>query len=349
MKLVLAVVVGDEADVVDAQLAFHLNAGVDFVIATDQGPGGGASEILEAYAREGHVRRIPADPASEDDLRTHMLGLAATEHGADWVLTGDADEFWWPRGESLKDVLAAIPPRYEVVQALVRVFPPRPGDEPFVERMTVRPALREVRDEAREPLPYVLRPVYRADPRIVVEPGDGTGGGARVPLRAWYPIELLRFPFRSLEQAEREVSREPRRAPRSALEAEALEAYGRGALEEWYATYAADQHLVHEGAESALVPDERLRDALRALRRPDSAATAPPPRYVLPGEGAEPLVLRVPDIVDDASYAVECAAVGEVDLVRLDGQIRELESRIAWLEARFWPRVRRTLSRVVRR
>ena len=43
----------------------------------------------------------------------------------------------------------------------------------------------------------------------------------------------------------------------------------------------------------------------------------------------------VPTIVDDASYAVECAAVGEVDLVRLDEQIRELELRIAELEAEF--------------
>ena len=34
-----------------------------------------------------------------------MGRLAATELGADWVIHSDADEFWWPRGESLKDVL----------------------------------------------------------------------------------------------------------------------------------------------------------------------------------------------------------------------------------------------------
>jgi hypothetical protein len=60
-------------------------------------------------------------------------------------------------------------------------------------------------------------------------------------------------------------------------------------------------------------------------------------------------MLKAPNIVDDAGYAGECAAVGEVDLARLDRHIRELESRIAWLEARFWPRVVRTLARVVRR
>jgi hypothetical protein len=51
-------------------------------------------------------------------------------------------------------------------------------------------------------------------------------------------------------------------------------------------------------------------------------------------------------VVDDAAYAVECAAVGEVDLLRLDRHIRELEARIAFLEAQLWPRVLRLLSRL---
>ena len=35
MKLVMTLLVRDEADIVDAQIAFHLDAGVDFVVATD--------------------------------------------------------------------------------------------------------------------------------------------------------------------------------------------------------------------------------------------------------------------------------------------------------------------------
>ncbi len=35
MKLVMTLRARDEADVVDAQIAFHLNAGVDFVVATE--------------------------------------------------------------------------------------------------------------------------------------------------------------------------------------------------------------------------------------------------------------------------------------------------------------------------
>ena len=83
MKLVQTLLVRDEADVVDAQIAFHLNAGVDFVIATDNRSEDGTTEILERYAREGHLHLIRE---SGDDLRqsewvTRMAGLAATDFG----------------------------------------------------------------------------------------------------------------------------------------------------------------------------------------------------------------------------------------------------------------------------
>ena len=78
--------------------------------------------------------------------------------------------------------------------------------------------------------------------------------------------------------------------------------------------------------------DPRLRECLHALR-----------------SGRGMTTLMTPTIVDEASHAVECAAVGEVDLVGLDRHIRELEDRISNLEQRFWPRVVRRLSRLTRR
>jgi len=70
MKLVMTLLARNEADIVDAQLAFHLNAGVDFVIATDNRSDDGTTEILERYEHAGrlHLIREPGRLRSSLDL-----------------------------------------------------------------------------------------------------------------------------------------------------------------------------------------------------------------------------------------------------------------------------------------
>src|SRR5215831_10755549 len=99
MKVVMTLLVRDEADIVDAQIAFHLNAGVDLVIATDHSSADGTTEILERYERDGLLHLIHERDVEyrEIEWRTRMARLAATDFGADWVINSDADEFWWPR------------------------------------------------------------------------------------------------------------------------------------------------------------------------------------------------------------------------------------------------------------
>lgn len=136
----MTLVVRDEVDIVGAQIAYHLNAGVDFVIVTDHESQDGTSEILESYAHRGVLRLIhERGPMTEAAWRTRMARLAATEHGADWIINTDADEFWLPRRGTLKQTFAAIPERYGIVWGLTRPFVPRPDDgRSFAERMTVR-------------------------------------------------------------------------------------------------------------------------------------------------------------------------------------------------------------------
>jgi hypothetical protein len=301
----MTIAVSDAAETLDAHLAFHLNAGVDFVLASASGAHD-ASDVLDRYERAGLLRRIDATGEPSD---VHSARLAVAEHGADWVIPSRADEFWWPRGESLSDVLAVIPPRYGVVQGLVRTFAGRREGSFFAEEMTARTTLLTAGGEVVEPPERMLRPVYRAAPDLDVEWGDPTSGGRWVPLRAWYPLEVFRFPAGSGD--------------------------------------AEGSSIGELVASRGFVMDTRLRDALRRLR--NSSADSGTGGFALPGQRASRTTFPVPTIVDDASYAVECAAVGEVDLVRLDRHIRELEHRIAVLESRLWPRVRRTLRRLARR
>jgi len=111
MKLVMTLLVRDEADIVDAQIAYHLDAGVDFVVATDNRSEDGTTEILERYERDGvlHLIREPGDDLRQSEWVTRMARLAATEFGADWILNTDADEFWHARGGSFEELFAAVP------------------------------------------------------------------------------------------------------------------------------------------------------------------------------------------------------------------------------------------------
>ena len=323
MKLVETLVAHDEAELLDAHLAFQLNAGVDVVLAAATRADGAVADVLDSYAQAGGVVTIrPEGPRSEATLRADLVRRAADEHDADWVIESRPSEFWLPRGESLRDVLLAIPPRYFVVQALRRPLVARSGDgSPLAERLTLRPSVHALRDGARGPLTSLLRPVLRARPGLEPAPPDRLPDGQ--PLRAWYPIEVLTVPVG--EGAALPLGLAGR--PIDDDEAEILLAAG------------------------VLVRDERLHDVLAALRRGnDSGGTAGARGYSVPGELESGLALfRIPDIVDDAAYAGECAEVGEVDLEQIERYITELERRIAWLERRLWPRVRRRLRAIVRR
>ena len=83
MKLVMTLLVRDEADIVDAQIAYHLHAGVDFVVATDNRSEDATTEILERYARDGvlHLIREPGDDLRQSEWVTRMARLAATDFG----------------------------------------------------------------------------------------------------------------------------------------------------------------------------------------------------------------------------------------------------------------------------
>jgi hypothetical protein len=261
MRLVLTTVMeGSDATSATENVQFHLAAGVDLVLASVSD-----SAVAESLRTLGE--RVHTVPSGTD--RTNLARLAAAQHAADWIISADPQEFWWPRGEDLKEVLAPIPERYTIVQGLRRDFP--------VGEMTRRSTPEDGKGA-------VLRPVFRADSNAVVDEDGAVQLRRNVPLRAWYPIEVMRLGVNT---------------PR---------------------------------ADRDLVDDARLYDALQALRRGDSALT-----------------FRFPDIVEDARYAAECAAVGEVDLPKLEQYVTELEQRVEWLEQRFWPRVWRRLARLGRR
>jgi hypothetical protein len=352
MTLVMTLLARDEIDVIDSWLAFHLNAGVDLVIATDNRSEDGTSEVLEEYARSGHVHLIreQGEDLRQNEWVTRMARLAATEYGADWVINSDADEFWWPRGASLSGVLAPVPPRYGTVGAFLRVFCPRPGDEHFAERMTVRFSALAPINEPGSLYKPIRKIIHRGHPGIQVTRGNhALVDSPFKPLRGWFPIECLHFPLRSVAQCahkaelqgvafEKYVKRPP-----TAYHADMYAALRGGRIADYYeALVVSDDELERGVAQGRLVVDTRLRDALRTLRAASSGAYVPPER-------APELRFPLPTLVDDAEYAVEAAVLGEADVVRLQRRLDELEGRLQSVEQRLPRRAYRKLARTAQR
>lgn len=330
MKLVVTVLARDEADVIEAQVAFHLNAGADFVIATDNNSQDGTTEILRAYERQGclHLIEEPAEGLRQSEWVTRMARLAATEFGADWVINTDADEFWWPRGASLKEVLAAIPQRYGVVEAFWRSFVPRPDDgELFAERMTARLSQHAPINDPSSFYRPVTKVAHRADPQVVVGRGNhGLVGSSLLPLRTWHPLEVLHFPLRSRAQWQRKVElqgvafTEHIERAGTGYHLKGYDALQSGRIEEQHQFLVVDDEALARGLDDGtLAVDTRLRDALRTLHRDG--------RYAV----GQSLTFVPASLADDATYAVEAAVLGEADIVRVQRRMDALEQRLASL------------------
>ena len=334
-RIVMTLLARNEADVVDAQIAFHLSAGVDLIVATDNRSEDGTLEILERWERTGrvHLIREPSDDMRQAEWVTSMARFAATELEADWVINSDADEFWWPRGGTLKEVFETIPVRFGAVRGCWRHFVPRPeGEADFAERMTVRLCEPAFPGDKRTIFHAHQKVAHRARADVEIEVGNHNAYGTGLePFRAWHPIEVLHFSIRSAAQLKSKSrggwSRRPDDNPPLHLIRMTV-AQAAGELDAFYASHVVDDDALERGlAEGGLAIDTRLRDALRLLRGPGGS-------FDIPCVGAPSrLVFPMPDVAESGAYAAEASSLVEVDgIVRSEARIAALERRLDSVE-----------------
>ena len=310
MRLVQTLVVRDEADIVDAQIAYHLKAGVDFILATDHDSRDGTTEILESYERDGVLQLTRERGEMRESVwRSRMARLAATEQRADWVINTDADEFWMPRRGTLKEALAAVPEEFGVVWAITRHFLPRPGNMGFfADRMNVRLSATAPLNDPTSPFRPHAKAAHRADPEIVVLFGSHDVVTKLAPLRGWYPADVLHFPFRTREQYERKGVRRAHGDKPLGQYVKAYEARERGRVEDVFDALTVDDETLAAGRRAgSLVMDTRLRDALHENGSP---------------AGHE----------EETRAAAEGAALGEANMVRTCRRLDVLAARIRSVE-----------------
>ncbi|WP_311478125.1 glycosyltransferase family 2 protein [uncultured Gulosibacter sp.] len=112
IRVVMTLMVRDEADIISTWLEYHLSQDIDQIIVTDNASVDGTREILEGYASRGLIdlRHYPHHDKKQYQVVTAMARDAYTQYSADWVLNSDADEFWVvPESDSLGSVVRSLP------------------------------------------------------------------------------------------------------------------------------------------------------------------------------------------------------------------------------------------------
>ena len=209
MKLIMTLLVRDEADIIAANIDYHRAVGVDYFVATDNLSSDGTTEILRRYERKGllHYIREESDDYSQHQWVTRMARMAAADHGADWVINNDADEFWWPDDKpDLKSFLQACDPTIEALTAVRTNFVPLSfaTDGFFADQLTIRESVSS--NALGQPLPGKV--CHRAIPDITIAQGNHSvsRSGRVLPV---FPaaFSILHFPVRSYPQLENKIAK----------------------------------------------------------------------------------------------------------------------------------------------
>jgi hypothetical protein len=273
LRLVMTLLVRNEADVIEANLDYHLAQGVDFVIVTDHGSSHGTAEALRPYERDGVVKvlRDAADGHHQSRRVTRMARLALSEYGADWIIHTDADEFWWPLSGTLRDVFAAIPADYGQIEVRRVNFLPRPvTGAPFYSTMVYR----EARPLNLRGLPLETKRAHRGHPDVVVAPGNHSiSGGDLWPAPIVDMLEIFHFPMRDYEQFERKVIQiglgyemlEDRSPDVGRDQLRLLGIQRRGGLRHYFEAALVDEETRSRPLGDGIVLDRRLESSMRDL------------------------------------------------------------------------------------
>ena len=221
MRIVVTLLVRDEIDVLAATIEHYLAAGVDHLVVTDNGSVDGTAELLERYRRAGVVDLIHEPNHTYDQSRwvTRMARRAAAQHGADWVINADADEFLWPcepvddNGQGPR----LIPgPEFNLADTLIRV--PEDVGTVVARRQNLladpeatgawpgRLIWREVVSLSERGTPIGPKTIHRGDPEVVVAQGNHAAIGPLIGRElAGEPLVLLHVPDRGYDQFERKI------------------------------------------------------------------------------------------------------------------------------------------------
>ncbi len=106
----------DEADIVGTNIRHHLALGLSGFVVFDNMSRDGTGDIARSLGAEVFLDEEVAFRQQEKNRRMTEIAVGL---GADWVLTADADELWYPtRDVGIPEAIASLPAATDAIRAL---------------------------------------------------------------------------------------------------------------------------------------------------------------------------------------------------------------------------------------
>ncbi|MGA7158729.1 MAG: glycosyltransferase family 2 protein [Acidobacteriaceae bacterium] len=241
----MLILVRDEVDIIEQNINFHIRYGIEQFVVTDNGSIDGTRDILADFERrlgKSFVVINDPEPAHHQSVRVNrMIQIAKQRFKPSWIISSDADEFWYPVSGRLDTEMDG---RKNILRCYWHNFLPR-ANVPWQEFTDIGE------------MPGYHDRMYKVFclARGLAGMYDGNHGSRSVPRIAARSenIRVYHYPVRSYSQFERKVIQGHRASVKASLEEtknwhwrEYYQAWENGDLQTIYEELASRNHIAED-------------------------------------------------------------------------------------------------------